>query len=344
MVVVLNPSQTNEALSINADYAVVAAAIGTDDQLLQSKKQEAAAKLAELQNMMKMQPRDFAAEQIIFNEMDVLKSEIEALELSLAPHLADMILLQNRSGALFADIRQTNGNATDDEIFVALNTITDIPTISPDTLSIAFPPTVVGDENIVTYNVEAVHLVSDLTITSDNTTITLSTDGITYHNSISITPDPSGTVPLTMIHVKFMPIVDGTQSGNLNHTSLYAVPVDVTYTGDGLIGATILATPPAVSFGITPVGVPVIVTYDIVANNLIGNLTITSDNPKTLILDTDGVTYVMSSVLTPDPSGHISATIYLQYTPPVSAGDIGTITNSSPTATDATVTWDGVGV
>ncbi|MBD2716341.1 T9SS type A sorting domain-containing protein [Microvirga sp. STR05] len=242
------------------------------------------------------------------------------------------------------------------------------PTINSSTTNIDFQTvTNSGSAQTQTFTVSATNLSGPLTLTPSNANIEIrnATAGGSFTNApLAINPNPSGNVTNQIIEVRLVPTVGtGNFNGNIALTSTNAQTVNVAVTAtnpSGSISDISLTNPILTEFSTSP-GVPSSVkSYNVSADNLLQDLTITAPQFFQIALSADpnapggfnslGGTTGNSLVLpritgSSDPTlnGDVDLTaIYVRYFPPGPQTNRGqVVSNSSAPARTQFVTVNG---
>ncbi|MBR5062360.1 MAG: S8 family serine peptidase [Prevotella sp.] len=196
-------------------------------------------------------------------------------------------------------------------------------TATPQSLTFETP---VGVPVTETFNVSGNELEGDITATLTDA------NGVYSLDASSITVAEAKATGGKDVTVTFSPTTAGTFNGTITLTSQEADPVTVNLTGIAH-QPVIEADPTALSFE-TEVGVPQSLTFDVLAEYLSDDITVT-------LADENGV-YTVDAENISIADAENGKTVTVTFTPSVFGTFTGTVTLSSPYAQDAVVTLNGV--
>lgn len=194
---------------------------------------------------------------------------------------------------------------------------------TPTSLSFETP---VGVPVSKTFNVKGNELVGDITATLTDA------NGVYSLDASSITVAEAEATGGKDVTVTFSPTTAGTFNGTITLTSQEADPVTVNLTGIAH-QPVIEADPTALSFE-TEVGVPQSLTFDVLAEYLSDDITVT-------LADENGV-YTVDAENISIADAENGKTVTVTFTPSEFGTFTGTVTLSSPYAQDAVVSLNGV--
>ncbi|HLW64050.1 MAG TPA: hypothetical protein VKS79_01945 [Gemmataceae bacterium] len=193
------------------------------------------------------------------------------------------------------------------------------------------------------YNVSGTNLTAPITITAP-TGVEISTDAVTFHNSLTLTPT-NGTVTSTAIIARISSsAVAGNISGNITEASTGATTQNVAVTGtvNGTT-PTITVSTNSLDLGTTPAGTASLSPqgFQVGGTHLTGPVTVTA--PAGVELSLTGASYHPTLTLTPDNNGLVIPTsILARISATAPAGNLtGTITAASNGATMQNVAVTG---
>lgn len=189
------------------------------------------------------------------------------------------------------------------------------PTITLTPTSLGFGNIRVGETSTMSYELLGEDLNESESVSLTAPTgyqISLSsTSGFT--SMLDINSDVNGNVDET-VYVKFTPTSATSFNGNITHYHYQVSETNnVAVTGAG-IEAALSISPTTLNFGNVPVGGSEIMSCDVTATNLTGNVTVESPDEIFLFSETIDGAYALTISLTPT-NGSINKTIYVKCSP-----------------------------
>lgn len=170
-----------------------------------------------------------------------------------------------------------------------------VPTIITSTTGpLNFGNVTVGGNATQTFTVEGTDLTDPIAINAP-TGYQVSTDGVNFYNSLSLTPS-AGSVSTTTITVRFSPVTNTTYNGNIEHTSTGASQVDVAVTGSGTVPCT---TPlnQATNLNLSPAATSITGNFTAAAGGADGYLVVVSTSSSLGATPSNTTTYTAGQSL-----------------------------------------------